>query len=130
MPPSRIAPGVFSSSRQVMPRCGGSASGSVFTSSAIRPARSPLACQRFSPVTTHSSPSRTARVRMACTSEPQCGSVIENAARSSPLARRGSRRERCSSVPKRSSIEETMKCVLRIPATLIQPRAISSIARQ
>ena len=49
MPPSAIAPGVFSSSRQVMPRCGGSAPGSVLTSSAMTPARSPLACQRFSP---------------------------------------------------------------------------------
>ena len=43
----------------------------------------------FWPVIAYSSPSRTARVRIAWTSEPACGSVIEYAKRSSPVAIRG-----------------------------------------
>ena len=53
----------------------------------------------FEPLTTYSSPSRTARVRMPFRSEPAPGSVIAIAPISSPLAMRGSQRCFCSSVP-------------------------------
>ena len=64
-------------------------------------------------------------MRIACTSEPHSGSVIENAQRISPVAIRGRKRSFCSSVPSRISMLATMKCVLMIPEMLIQPRASS-----
>jgi hypothetical protein len=76
-------------------------------------------------VITNSSPSGTARVRIAWTSEPACGSVIEYAKRSSPVAMRGRYRSRCSSVPCVSIIHAEMKCVLRTPESDIQPRESS-----
>ena len=81
--------GSFSTTNAVMPRCRGSASGSVTASSMTAPARSPFVAHIFRPVITNSSPSRTARVEIAWTSEPACGSVIEYAKRSSPVAIRG-----------------------------------------
>ena len=63
---------------------------------------------------------------IAATSEPQPGSDIENAPRTSPVAIRGSSRCFCSSVPCCISMYATMKWVLMMPETLIQPRAISS----
>ena len=72
-----------------MPRCRGSASGSVTASRVVIPARSPFVAHIFWPVITHSSPSRTARVRIDWTSDPACGSVIEYADRISPVAIRG-----------------------------------------
>ena len=116
--------------KHVMPVCGGSAAGSVFTSVATTPERRPFVTHIFWPLMSQSSPSRTAVERIACTSEPQWGSVIEKAPRTSPVAICGSRRSRCSSVPLCSSIDEQMKCVLMMPETDIQPREISSIARQ
>ena len=92
------------------------------TSVATSPARSPFVTHIFVPLTTYSSPSRTARVRIACTSEPHSGSVIENAPRSSPVAIRGRQRSFCSSVPWRISMFATIKCVLMIPESVIQPR--------
>ena len=86
----------------------------------------PLVSHIFWPSTRKSSPSRTAFVRIAETSEPQPGSDIENAPRTSPVAIRGSSDRFCSSVPCRSSMYATMKWVLTIPDTLIQPRASSS----
>ena len=66
---------------------------------------------------------------MAATSEPQPGSLIEKAPRTSPVAIRGRYFRFCSSVPCWSSRWATMKWVLMMPLTLIQPRAISSTAR-
>jgi hypothetical protein len=77
-------------------------------------------------VITHSSPSRTARVRIACTSDPACGSVIEYAERTSPLAIRGRKCCRCSSVPNVLIIQAEMKCVFRTPESDIQPRESST----
>ena len=68
----------------------------------------------------------TALVLIAATSEPQPGSDIENAPRTSPVAIRGRYFCFCSSVPCCSSMYATMKWVLMMPETLIQPRAISS----
>jgi hypothetical protein len=67
-------------------------------------------------------------VRIAWTSEPHSGSVIENAHLSSPVAIRGRKRSRCSSVPSRISMSAAMKCVLMMPDTLIQPRESSLTA--
>ena len=80
----------------------------------------------FCPVITKSSPSRTAFVVIALTSEPSAGSDMENEPRTSPVAIRGSSDCFCSSVPCCLSRYATMKWVLMMPLTLIQPRAISS----
>src|SRR6516225_9812003 len=54
----------------------------------------------FRPLTRHVSPSRTAVVRIAATSEPASGSVIAIAPIFSPAIAGTSHRSRCSSVPK------------------------------
>ena len=95
----------------------------------MSPARAPLVSHIFWPSSTYSSPSRTARLLMAATSEPQPGSLIENPPRSSPAAISGSRRSFCASVPWCMSMYATMKCVLITPDTLIQPRATCSTTR-
>ena len=81
--------GSFSSTNAVIPRCRGSASGSVFASSVTMFDWRPFVAHIFWPVITNSSPSRSASVRIAWTSEPACGSVIEYAECSSPVAIRG-----------------------------------------
>ena len=86
MPPWVPVPGSFSTISAVMPACGGSAAGSVFTSSAMSPARAPLVTHIFCPLMTSSSPSRRAVVRIARTSEPASGSVIMKQQRRSPAA--------------------------------------------
>ena len=53
----------------------------------------------FSPLITHSSPSRTAVVSMWVASEPCCGSVMPNAKPSRPSARSSIHSAFCSSVP-------------------------------
>ena len=88
-PGSSSTSGSFSTTNAVMPLWRGSASGSVTARSMIAPARSPFVAHIFWPVITNSSPSRTARVRIDWTSDPACGSVIEYANRSSPVAIRG-----------------------------------------
>ena len=86
MPPCLPTPGSFSTISAVMPACGGSAVGSVFTSRAMRPARTPFVTHIFWPLMTSSSPSRRAVVRIARTSDPASGSVIMKQQRSSPAA--------------------------------------------
>ena len=63
--------------------------------SATRPAE----VNHFSPLITHSSPSRTAWVLNRLGSEPPCGSVIEYAENMSWLSSGSSHRFFCSSVP-------------------------------
>ena len=63
---------------------------------------------------------------MAETSEPSPGSDMEKAPRISPVAIFGRKWSFCSGVPCCLSMYATMKCVLMMPETLIQPRAISS----
>ena len=65
-------------------------------------------------------------MRIAATSLPQPGSLIENAPRTSPVAMRGRYRCFCSSVPCWRRRYATMKCVLMIPLIDIQPRLSSS----
>jgi hypothetical protein len=89
----------------------------------------PLVSHIFWPFSTKSSPSRAARVRMAATSEPRPGSDMEKAPRTSPVAIRGRNQDFCSSVPCLAIMWATMKWVLMMPDTDIQPRAISSTAR-
>ena len=67
----------------------GSASASVRTRTATSVDEPPLVSHIFAPLSTHSSPSRTALLVMADTSDPQPGSLIENAPRTSPVAMRG-----------------------------------------
>ncbi len=110
----------------VMPVWRGDASGSVTASSITSPARRPFVTHIFCPVITKSSPSRTARVRIACTSEPACGSVIENAA--AHVAARHLRQQLVASAPVSRSVlimNEAMKCVLITPDSEIQPRESS-----
>ena len=86
--------------KQVIPRCGGSASGSDLASRKTIPERSPFVTHIFWPLITQSPPSFLARVEMACTSEPSPpGSESEKAARSSPVAICGRNFSFCSSVP-------------------------------
>src|SRR5688572_14224444 len=111
----------------LIPRCRGSACGSVLTRVAISPACRALVIHVLLPSTTYPSPSRTARVRMFCRSEPPLGSVSAIAPRTSPVAMRGSQRSCCSSVPKRASSRATTLCPPIAPARLIQPRASSAV---
>ena len=112
-----------------MPRCRGCAPLSVTASSAkVLPSR-PLVTNIFVPVMRYSSPRRTARVLIACTSEPAWGSVRQSPPRASPAAKRGRKWRRCSSVPCWSTISAAIVWLLITPASDIQPRQISSITR-
>ena len=92
-------PGSFMSTiRQEMPLCFG-ASGSVRTYSWHQSARCPSEVQIFWPLTTKSSPSRTARVRSAARSDPASGSDIPWHQMSSARIMRGSSVSFWSSVP-------------------------------
>ena len=51
----------------------------------MKSARTPLVMKVFDPLMTHSSPSRTARVRIPATSEPAPGSVMPSEEIFSPL---------------------------------------------
>ena len=88
--PGGLVSGSFSTMKPVIPVCGGSALGIGLREQHDDPASASRSSTHiFWPVITYSSPSRTALVRIACTSEPACGSVIENAARISPEASLG-----------------------------------------
>ena len=58
-----------------------------------------LVMNALAPLTTHSSPSRTALVRVAPASEPASGSVRPKPASARPATRSGRKRSFCSSVP-------------------------------
>jgi hypothetical protein len=62
----------------------------------------PLLMKVLLPLMTHSSPSRTAVVRQALTSEPPPGSVMATARMVLPAQMSGSQRCFCSSVPRRA----------------------------
>ena len=104
----------------------GDASRSVRTSTNTTPDISPLVTHIFDPLISQSSPSRVADVLIAATSEPNSGSLILNAARSSPVAIAGKNFSCCSLVPNFSNRYEPMKCVLTIPLIEIHPRESSS----
>lgn len=122
-------PGSFSTRKVVIDLWGAVPSGcpsSLRTSTATRFDEPPFVSHIFWPFRTYSSPSLTAFEVMAETSEPRAGSDIENAPRTSPRAIRGRKWSFCSCVPCCLSMYATMKCVLMMPETDIQPRAISS----
>ena len=64
-------------------------------------------------------------MRIACTSEPASGSVIEKAARNTPSAIRGRYRSFCSSVPCAAIMPPTMYWPLTMPEIDVQPRESS-----
>ena len=74
-----------STTNAVRRRCLGT-SGSVTAKTVMRSATEPWLMNRLEPLSTYSSPSRTARVRAAAASEPASASVSANAIRCSPLA--------------------------------------------
>ena len=73
--------------------------GSVIAATITRSACMPLVMKILEPLSTHSSPSRTAWVRIPCTSEPAPGSVMARAPTASPLTIFGSQRSFWASVP-------------------------------
>ncbi|MNW08727.1 hypothetical protein D3C71_2055700 [compost metagenome] len=78
------------------------AAGSVLQTTITMSEIKPLEIKVLLPLMTHSSPSRTAVVRHALTSEPPPGSVIATARMVSPAQTPGSQRCFCSSVPSRA----------------------------
>ena len=64
---------------------------------------------------------------MACRSEPPAGSVSAIAARTSPVAIRGSHPSRWACVPNSVISRAITLCPPMAPARLIQPRASSSV---
>ena len=87
-----------------------------------------LVIQFFWPLMTHSSPSRTAVVRIAAGSEPASGSDSANAHDHSPVAHFGRKRCFCSSVPNRRIGSVPSSCTMRISAADADAFAISSTA--
>ena len=87
-----------------------------------------LVIQAFWPLITHSSPSRTAVVRIAAGSEPASGSERQKAGVHSPLAHRGSHFCFCSSLPKSWIGSVPSSCTISIRAEEAQTLAISSTA--
>ena len=87
-----------------------------------------LVIQFFVPLITHSSPSRTARVRMPPGSEPASGSDSANAGVHSPVAHLGSQRCFCSSVPNSRIGSVPSSWTISISALEAHTLAISSIA--
>ena len=84
--------------------------------------------QFFVPVTTHSSPSRTARVIIPPGSEPASGSDSAKAGDHSPDAQRGRKRCFCSAVPNSLIGSVPSSWIIRISALEAHARAISSTA--
>ena len=84
--------------------------------------------QFFWPLMTHSSPSRTAVVRIDAGSEPASGSDSANAGDFSPVAHGGRKRCFCSSVPNRRIGSVPSSWTIRISALEAHALAISSTA--
>ena len=84
--------------------------------------------QFFVPLITHSSPSRTALVRIAAGSEPASGSDRQNAGDHSPVAQRGRKRSFSSGEPKRWIGSVPSSCTIRISAHAAEALASSSTA--
>src|SRR3954470_11642351 len=84
--------------------------------------------QFFVPLSTHSSPSRTAVVRIDAGSLPASGSLSANAGEHSPLAHLGSHCSFCSSVPNSWIGSVPSSWTMRISALEAHARATSSTA--
>ncbi len=91
----------------------------------------PLVMNTFRPVSSQSSPSRSALVASDPASEPVSGSVSPKQPTSSPEHSPGSHRRRCSSVPCLEIVLPTRPSETEMmPRTAESPRAISSSTRQ
>src|SRR5215510_2984685 len=84
--------------------------------------------KRLPPFRMYSSPSRRASVRIAAESEPEPASVSAYAGSHSPLARCGSQRAFCSSVPASLIPSEPSSCTARIRPVVAQTFESSSTA--
>src|SRR6266542_6065527 len=102
----------MSSTKYVMPLCFG-ASGSVRANKMPSSLWCAPELQTFCPSTTHSSPSRTARVRSPARSDPAPGSLNSWHHTSSPRSSEGRYRCFCASVP----------CAISVGATIPMPTA-------
>ncbi len=107
-----------------------SAPGSVTANTVTRSATDPWLMKRFVPVITYSSPSATARVRMAAASEPASASVRAKAMSLRPVARSGNQRARCSSSPASRRGSAPSSWTARMSPVVAQARLSCSIARQ
>ena len=87
-----------------------------------------LVIQFLVPLSTHSSPSWTAVVRIEAGSEPASGSERAKAGESSPVAQRGRKRSFCSSLPKSWIGSVPRSWTMRISEEEAQTLAISSVA--
>ena len=94
------------------------------------PAKAPLVIHCFAPVIVQPSPSATAAVRSEPASEPASGSVSANAPIASPRASGGTKRLRCSSVPKvRIGSVTALVCTATVTPTPASARESSSSTR-
>ena len=84
--------------------------------------------QFLAPLMTHSSPSRTAVVRIEAASEPASGSLSAKAGDHSPVAHLGSRRSLSSSEPKSAIGSVPSSWIMRMSALDAHALAISSTA--
>ena len=84
--------------------------------------------QFLAPLMTHSSPSRTAVVRIDAASEPASGSLSAKAGDHSPVAHFGSRRSLSSSEPKSAIGSVPSSWIMRMSALEAHALAISSTA--
>ena len=122
-----VIPGLrMSTARQLIPRCF-TASLSVRTSSRHQSAMCALLDQTFCPLTTHASPSRSARQRSDARSEPAPGSEKPRHHTSSPGRMGGRSRARCASLPYRMSNGPTMFTAMGSRIAGARTRAISSV---
>ena len=105
-------------------------SGSVRAKSSTVPAKPPFVIHCFEPVIDQPSPVATAAVRSAPASEPASGSVSANAPIASPRASGGTKRLRCSSVPKvRIGSVTALVCTATVTPTPASARESSSSTR-
>ena len=105
-------------------------SGSVRAKSRNVEACAPFVIHCFEPVMRQPSPSGSARVRSEPASEPASGSVSANAPIPSPRASGGTKRARCSSVPKvRIGSVHALVCTATVTPTPASARESSSSTR-
>ena len=100
-----------------------SRSGSVLANVRNTSARSPLVTNTFSPLSTKSSPSAVAPIRIASTSLPPLASVRQNAPRLRPCASGSRKRRRWSPLPKRCSSRAAS------PVEAVSSSAVEACAR-
>src|SRR4051794_23936718 len=88
----------------------------------MNPAATELVIHRFRPVSTHPSPSHSARVATAFgdKSEDAPGSEVANAPTISPLTRGLSHRSRCSGDPWLTALPARMQWTSKIAAALLE----------